>query len=80
MDKSTQNLIQKATQDARQLLEAEFSRQLAGGIRGQTRLTPKNKIKNIEIQGNTEPKLALFEAQTGNSSLSRTGQEEHGFG
>ena len=30
MDKATRNLIQKATQDARQLLEAEFSRQLEG--------------------------------------------------
>jgi len=30
MDKSTRNLIQKATQDARWLLEVEFGRQLEG--------------------------------------------------
>ena len=30
MDKSTRNQIQKATQDARNLLEAEFSSQLEG--------------------------------------------------
>ena len=30
MDKSTRNLIQKATQDARRLLETEFSEQLEG--------------------------------------------------
>lgn len=43
MDKSTRNMIQKATQDARGLLESEFSEQLSG-------------IFDIRMDGTIEPK------------------------